>query len=557
MITATDVVTGNNNNVNLTGTGIAVSLINAGTSGDVTLNAGTGAITQDGTDDKDDVTADVLTADATVGIDLDTTVASANISVSGTGVITLDESDSIILTDLDTVNGTITVTSGGAMTATDIQAGTNSKIALTTTTGDITGVGTITAGTGNVVLVSAASVIDDGISSTLISANDLDITAETSSGSLNKVEVDTTVTSLSITAHGTDIDETDDIVLDEVSVSTLDLTAGGSVSDIDVDSNDVSSVKVTGSTKVNAGTNIILNSSSNEFGELDLTTVNKVIIRENAAVSGKVVAKSLQVQGTTGIKLVDSTSVSSLAASSDSGSIELLNTGGLSIDDFSTDSDLPLNGVELKSGTAEEGKIDLKTKSPITVNAPITNLGEGQIILAALGKESTDDITINSSISGDDLMIYAGDSIILNSSANLVIVDSGNNHAQSSDSSNNDLTGISNGNSQFFYGTDFTNEIVQQGASSGNVIIQDSATLKTLVEVSNSVRTEYIFDGISNRLTYGTPEQIQDAYNLSDPNLESLDIWSSLNYGNVIISNEYSEEEEDEDTKISISKIRD
>ena len=557
LITATDVVTGNNNNVNLTGTGIAVSLINAGTSGDVTLNAGTGAITQDGTDDKDDVTADVLTADATVGIDLDTTVASANISVSGTGVITLDESDSIILTDLDTVNGTITVTSGGAMTATDIQAGTNSNIALTTTTGDITGVGTITAGTGNVVLVSAASVIDDGISSTLISANDLDITAETSSGSLNKVEVDTTVTSLSITAHGTDIDETDDIVLDEVSVSTLDLTAGGSVSDIDVDSNDVSSVKVTGSTKVNAGTNIILNSSSNEFGELDLTAVNKVIIRENAAVSGKVVAKSLQVQGTTGIKLVDSTSVSSLAASSDSGSIELLNTGGLSIDDFSTDSDLPLNGVELKSGTAEEGKIDLKTKSPITVNAPITNLGEGQIILAALGKESTDDITINSSISGDDLMIYAGDSIILNSSANLVIVDSGNNHAQSSDSSNNDLTGISNGNSQFFYGTDFTNEIVQQGASSGNVIIQDSATLKTLVEVSNSVRTEYIFDGISNRLTYGTPEQIQDAYNLSDPNLESLDIWSSLNYGNVIISNEYSEEEEDEDTKISISKIRD
>ena len=557
LITATDVVTGNNNNVNLTGTGIAVSLINAGTSGDVTLNAGTGAITQDGTDDKDDVTADVLTADATVGIDLDTTVASANISVSGTGVITLDESDSIILTDLDTVNGTITVTSGGAMTATDIQAGTNSNIALTTTTGDITGVGTITAGTGNVVLVSAASVIDDGISSTLISANDLDITAETSSDSTNKVEVDTSVTSLSITAHGTDIDETDDIVLDEVSVSTLDLTAGGSVSDIDVDSNDVSSVKVTGSTKVNAGTNIILNSSSNEFGELDLTTVNKVIIRENAAVSGKVVAKSLQVQGTTGIKLVDSTSVSSLAASSDSGSIELLNTGGLSIDDFSTDSDLPLNGVELKSGTAEEGKIDLKTKSPITVNAPITNLGEGQIILAALGKESTDDITINSSISGDDLMIYAGDSIILNSSANLVIVDSGNNHAQSSDSSNNDLTGISNGNSQFFYGTDFTNEIVQQGASSGNVIIQDSATLKTLVEVSNSVRTEYIFDGISNRLTYGTPEQIQDAYNLSDPNLESLDIWSSLNYGNVIISNEYSEEEEDEDTKISISKIRD
>jgi hypothetical protein len=61
-ITATDVKSNTDsdaNDISLSGNGIAVTLINAGTLGDVTLNAGTGAVSEDGTDDKDDVTADV------------------------------------------------------------------------------------------------------------------------------------------------------------------------------------------------------------------------------------------------------------------------------------------------------------------------------------------------------------------------------------------------------------------------------------------------------------------------------------------------------------------
>ena len=569
-ITATDLASTTDsdaNDVSLTGNNIAVTLINAGTLGDVTLNAGTGAVTQDGTDDKDDVTADVLTADAATGINLDTTVASSDLSVSGTGTIIIDELDAIVLSDLDTTNGIITVTSAGAMTATDVQAGTNNNISLTTTVGDVTGVGTVSAGTGNVTILSAGSVIDDGLATTVISANNLDLTADITTDT-SKVEIDTNVDSASITARATDVDETDSIILDDVTVTTLDLVAGVSVSDSDVaaDTDTTSSVTVTGVTKINVGDDVILNDDENVFGEIDITAVNKAIIRENDAVSGIVVAKSLQVQGTKGITLKEGTAISSIAALSDSSASTLAdseipavlvsNTGGLAVDDYSTDADLALNGVSLVSDLTKKGKIDIRTKSPITVNAPISNSGQGQIILAALGNAATDDVTVNSSITGDDLEIYAGDSIILDAAASLVIVDSGNNYSESADSSNYDLTGISGGNTKLYYGTDFTTGTVQAGISTADVVIHDLTTLNTIVEVANSVRTDYIFDGVSNRLTYGTPDQIQDAYNLSDPNIESLDIWSSMNYGNVIMSNDHYEIEDEEEANITILKVR-
>jgi hypothetical protein len=382
------------------------------------------------------------------------------------------------------------------------------------------------------------------------------------------VEIDTNVDSASITARATDVDETDSIILDDVTVTTLDLVAGVSVSDSDVtaDTDTTSSVTVTGVTKINVGDDVILNDDENVFGEIDITAVDKAIIRENDAVSGIVIAKSLQVQGTKGITLKEGTAVSSIAALSDSSASTLAdseipavlvsNTGGLAVDDYSTDADLALNGVSLVSDLTKKGKVDIRTKSPITVNAPISNSGHGQIILAALGNAATDDVTVNSSITGDDLEIYAGDSIILDAAASLVIVDSGNNYSESGDSSNYDLTGISGGNTKLYYGTDFTTGTVQAGISTADVVIHDLTNLNTIVEVANSVRTDYIFDGVSNRLTYGTPDQIQDAYNLSDPNIESLDIWSSMNYGNVIMSNDHYETEEEDEANITILKVR-
>ena len=551
-ITATDIASGSNRAIKLSTTSgdiTAIKTVNAGT-GSVDLTSA-GAIVDDGVD-ASLITGGVLSADATGAITIDTTVTSATLSSSLAGNIDVDETDGIILTKLKTANGTITVNAGGEMTATDVQTSTNNDITLTTIGGDINGVGIISTGSGNVKIDSAGSVIDDGDSGTVISANNLEIKTAVD----GTVKIDTSITSANIDTNDADIDETDDIILAKIDVTILDLESGGSVTDSGSDGDGSRSVSAPQSAKVVAGNNVVLNDSENELGKLDITAGDKAIIRENDLVNGIVKAKSLQVQGTTGITLGDGTSVSSFAAKSDSGDIDLDNTGGLAINSFSSDPDLALDGV-LISGTTTKSNIDLKTKSPIAVNAPISNATKGQIILAALGKEATDDITINSSITGDDLIVYAGDSILLTSAAEIKIVDEGNLYSESSTSSNYDLTGIRAGNTKLYYGTDFTSGNIAQGNVGADVhIAADSAILDTVVEVANSVRTEYIFDGVSNRLTYGTPEQIQDAYNLSDPNIESLDIWSSMNYGNVIMTNDHYELEDEEEANITILKVR-
>ena len=121
------------------------------------MDAGTGAITQDATDDKDDVTADSLTADAATGIDLDTTVLSADLSVSGTGSIVLDELNAITLSDLDTTDGSITVDAAGDVVSTDVDA--SDAIAITASSGDIT-LGGLTAGGVLGITASTGSIND-------------------------------------------------------------------------------------------------------------------------------------------------------------------------------------------------------------------------------------------------------------------------------------------------------------------------------------------------------------------------------------------------------------
>ncbi|MEW6486101.1 MAG: filamentous hemagglutinin N-terminal domain-containing protein, partial [Pseudomonadota bacterium] len=125
-VTATDVqsLTDNDaNDISITGTSVQVFdvIAGAGANADVNLTATTGAITENG-DGAADVVADVLTATATTGIDLDTTVNSLDASVTGAGSIIIDETDAITLTDVDTANGPITIVAGGAVIATDVQS---------------------------------------------------------------------------------------------------------------------------------------------------------------------------------------------------------------------------------------------------------------------------------------------------------------------------------------------------------------------------------------------------------------------------------------------------
>ena len=97
--------------------GVTIGQINAG-SGNVSISS-TGQLVGDAVPVVD-VIANLLTADAVTTISLDTTVTTADLSTSGAANIDINETDAIVLSNVDTANGTITVNAGGQITATDV-----------------------------------------------------------------------------------------------------------------------------------------------------------------------------------------------------------------------------------------------------------------------------------------------------------------------------------------------------------------------------------------------------------------------------------------------------
>jgi hypothetical protein len=99
-VTATNVVSltdADANDISITGNGIQVGYINAGTiAGDVILNAGTGAITEDG-DGAADVIAQELYATAQGGIDLDTQITYLQATNSVAGDIVIDNTGALYI----------------------------------------------------------------------------------------------------------------------------------------------------------------------------------------------------------------------------------------------------------------------------------------------------------------------------------------------------------------------------------------------------------------------------------------------------------------------------
>mgnify|MGYP007000147002 len=97
--------------------------------------------------------------------------------------------DGITLTDLDTTDGSITVSAGGALTATDVVAGggTGDSVTLSTTTGGA--VATLVTGADAVSITADAG--DITIGAVTATAGTLGVTATT--GSINDAADDSTV----------------------------------------------------------------------------------------------------------------------------------------------------------------------------------------------------------------------------------------------------------------------------------------------------------------------------------------------------------------------------
>ncbi len=113
--------------------------------GQISLTAAGGVIQQDTNRRLD---ADTLTARAVSGIDLNTAVGHANLRTTGSGNITLNETDGVTLDNVTALNGKVNVVAGGAITATQVESSTDvtgNDIALTANGGDIN-VGVAAAG---------------------------------------------------------------------------------------------------------------------------------------------------------------------------------------------------------------------------------------------------------------------------------------------------------------------------------------------------------------------------------------------------------------------------
>jgi autotransporter-associated beta strand protein len=203
-ITATDVqsltdVDANDISLTATAGNIAAGLISAGTTaGDVTLLANVGSIVDATGDAGADVIGDVVTMTAATGVgesagngSLDTSANSLDVSVTTAGLINLNETDAVTLTDIDTFNGPITIVSGGTMTATDVASLNDidaNDITLTTTAGSIA-VGTILAGAaGDAFLTAAAALTDIDATNPDITADDIVLLATTGIGAGDPLE---------------------------------------------------------------------------------------------------------------------------------------------------------------------------------------------------------------------------------------------------------------------------------------------------------------------------------------------------------------------------------
>ena len=203
-------------------------------------NQGTGRIDLLTGDSATDVHAGQLTATATNRIDLDTQVAALLAHSTSTGNIAIDESDSITLTDLDTADGSISVTAGGTIAAIDIDTSATdddaNDITLSTSAGDIT-IGTVRAGlSGDVSLDSAGAISGSVDGETDIHADTLAATA-----AAGTIALDTAVDLATATVTGIGniaLVETDAVTLTEITTTNGSITvaSGGDIHAVLVDS---------------------------------------------------------------------------------------------------------------------------------------------------------------------------------------------------------------------------------------------------------------------------------------------------------------------------------
>ena len=295
------------------------------TAGDVTLRAATASILDDG-NDATRITGDVvtLTAANNIGVDsgagdLDLTANRLTVDSTVAGTVFLDETDSVFVDRIVTVDGLVSLVAGGTTTVvSEITAGgTGRDITVRTTAGDIELTGTTTAA-GDVVTLNAAGKING---SGLVTGRVIDLDAVAGIGDVRPVELAGSNLTIDSVNGRVDVDNTlaTPVVVDTLTTGTGDIefdqTGGGSVTFNTVrttDGNirltsDVGNVTNAGSiTAGGDGRDVTVVTTGGANVELTGTTTaagDRVTINANGAINGAglVTANVIDLDAVTGI----------------------------------------------------------------------------------------------------------------------------------------------------------------------------------------------------------------------------------------------------------------
>ncbi|MFC1644270.1 beta strand repeat-containing protein, partial [Candidatus Omnitrophota bacterium] len=352
------------------GGNVALSILNCASTVDVTAG---GAISEQLTGEAANIIGTTATLSAASGVgatdDIDTTISTLVATNSGAGNIAFNETDAIILTDVDTADGAITVTAGGAVVATAVDTGSDNKIDIATTSGDIT-VGAINSGTGETEISTASGSINDATDDAVvdITAGLVDLDATSGIGNTRVLELDVTDLEATTATGGITLTETDG--LDSAVVSTT-----GAASHINITTGNGGTTWMNVDT-AGASSNISLTSGT---GTTTITNVDTADGAITISADGQMTATDVVAGGTSRDVTLNTTSgdvlVGSLTAEGDQVTID---SAGRILDNLGTgDINITAGTADLTAATGIGiiGGENLKTDVS-TLNAHVTPAGD-------------------------------------------------------------------------------------------------------------------------------------------------------------------------------------
>jgi len=322
------------------------------TTGNVFLNAGPNGIDGTGT-----LSGANLVANAGDGIQLNTAVDDINASVSGTGDITIVETDAVVLSDVDTNDGSISVQAGGQIDAVDVIAGGAGDVDISNTAGDIL-VDDVQAVGNTLTITSTAGAIEElGVDPAAdLIADDMNLTAANGIGQSAQIEIDASAAGgMGLTA---DVTGTGMIDLFDTTGGLRVLSATTNDGDIRIISDGnllLETVDAGGASDV-FGQSINGNVTADDVQAVDdtVTLISAGSIEEEGSdADADITAADVNLTAQTGIGAADTLEVDAGDTAPNGLSAEVLNVGNIDISDP--------NGLRVVLAETVDGSIDLET----------------------------------------------------------------------------------------------------------------------------------------------------------------------------------------------------